>query len=758
MITANVPSAKKIIVHGPDSSNGGIPSQFPIHEDTQFHQILTDSLEFFNIPENEVNQYFLVDSKTRMIHNPDSYVRDFYFFHRSFYPQLTLAKMNPDEAYLKIKQTAFQQRMIEIGKVLLTHNALKYSPESVIPQRIFFLHDEFTHLPSFPRRSLESSFGMYQGIFGDELHSIDMLHKFVWAKLISDMFEKMENAFMFGDLHLFINVINGILIIHCEDIIILRRCMATYITMAIHFNTLFASQGFFLIMPTILRCYSQRQPNRLFTQVIEFTCKQFYILHRKPFLLQMFGSIAEICDHNNNDLEINAMLVKAKYLFNLTRAMENMNDLVDQLDILSLVPYPKPLKALDLCYRDDPNAFFILTDAMASCVTVCAFAPDTKRSHQMLLIMQALLPYYMNFVEKETIQQGNNPNAVKHEVHAYSTLCVEIKALINSCETLSRGPTRIFDIVNTVSDRGKSFIADSPQFFDPPTVVEEDGKSGKDKKATQNAVDPNADTSEMEKELFRGPRDALLTLCSIFFEKATVRLKELAKLAATIEHLKVPELLDHKCHVKLSEIAVSLLKIAPYDHTTMGCQGLQKYFLVILPLADWSVETNRSALNVILRRLDKTIAKIAKKVSIRRRANWTAISNWLLGLYNTLTLYPYIAHLHPLKTIAQMCLRMTVGDPCAEDNAPGQQAFSHSQPTTILNPSTPPPIFSNTVLKLTSFLMQALGQFTFSLEFVCSNDGIGAASERLEAVLCHILIPLFLKAATPGKGEYKPLT
>lgn len=38
-----------------------------------------------------------------------------------------------------------------------------------------------------------------------------------------------------------------------------------------------------------------------------------------------------------------------------------------------------------------------------------------------------------------------------------------------------RGPTRTFDIVNSVSDRGnKSFAADSPQFFDPPTVIEDD--------------------------------------------------------------------------------------------------------------------------------------------------------------------------------------------------------------------------------------------------------------------------------------------
>ncbi|EJW69935.1 hypothetical protein WUBG_19158, partial [Wuchereria bancrofti] len=50
-----------------------------------------------------------------------------------------------------------------------------------IPQRIFFLHDEFTHLPSFPRKSLETCFGMYNGPLGRELYSIDSTHKFVWA-------------------------------------------------------------------------------------------------------------------------------------------------------------------------------------------------------------------------------------------------------------------------------------------------------------------------------------------------------------------------------------------------------------------------------------------------------------------------------------------------------------------------------------------------------------------------------------------------
>lgn len=75
MITANVPSAKKIIVHGPDQTEGGIPSPFPIHEDTQFQQILSDALEFFNVPADQVHCHFLVDTKTSLVHLPTAYVR-----------------------------------------------------------------------------------------------------------------------------------------------------------------------------------------------------------------------------------------------------------------------------------------------------------------------------------------------------------------------------------------------------------------------------------------------------------------------------------------------------------------------------------------------------------------------------------------------------------------------------------------------------------------------------------------------------------
>ena len=65
LLTANVPSAKKIIVHGPQGPDeGGIPSQFPIMEDVQFCQILREAQDFFGIDEEQAKEYFLVDHKT----------------------------------------------------------------------------------------------------------------------------------------------------------------------------------------------------------------------------------------------------------------------------------------------------------------------------------------------------------------------------------------------------------------------------------------------------------------------------------------------------------------------------------------------------------------------------------------------------------------------------------------------------------------------------------------------------------------------
>ncbi len=65
------------------------------------------------------------------------------------------------------------------------------------------------------------------------------------------------------------------------------------------------------------------------------------------------------------------------------------------------------------------------------------------------------------------------------------------------------------------------------------------------------------DDSEAQREFFRRPRDTLLALAADFLTRAAPRLKEIGKLGAVGEHAKIPDLLDHRCHV-VSRIRVEV--------------------------------------------------------------------------------------------------------------------------------------------------------------------------------------------------------
>lgn len=49
-------------------------------------------------------------------------------------------------------------------------------------------------------------------------------------------------------------------------------------------------------MPTLLKIYSNHQTNKLITTTVEYAVKQFYLMNRKPFILQMFGSVSAMLD------------------------------------------------------------------------------------------------------------------------------------------------------------------------------------------------------------------------------------------------------------------------------------------------------------------------------------------------------------------------------------------------------------------------------------------------------------------------------
>ncbi|XP_026300000.1 protein unc-80 homolog isoform X11 [Apis mellifera] len=731
LLTANVPSAKRIVVHGPqDPDAGGIPSQFPVQEDTQFCQILRESLDFFGIEESKHKEYFLVDYKTHQIRNSSSYVRDYYFFKgRSQFSEIELVHMKPEDAFNALQRQELVHKFVEIGKVLLTWAILKNV--DMVVQRVVFLHEELMKLPSFPRRALEADLDLYKGgEIGRELLGLDVMHKFMWVKLIARMFEAMAGNFAYsGDIHLFLNVLNGAVILHSEDSCILRYVIATYINAAHNFKNIFSTNGYLLIMPTLLQLYSTHQTNKLVTTTVEYAVKQFYLMNRKPFILQMFGSVSTILDTDETSIHGDAHKVPSTCLFNLLLSLETPSP--DPLNIDELVKEEKPLKAIDFCYHDE-NEMVTVLDCISLCVMVIAYAPDSVRGQQMLIILEAILPCYVQQIQSPTYnKEGKTEKEIIHQ------LAVAVKTLVNNSEALTKyynGPQK-----SSPEHKGSSQRNYGKGPYSPGYDFEDETHASKyiEHSRVRTFYDrDNDDAESCHKNEFRRPRDTLLNMVGDFVARCSTRLVELNKKS---QDGKTIELLDPKCHIRLADIAHSLLKISPYDASTMGCRGLRRYMNDILPSTEWSSDDMRPALTNILRRLDKTFSKIHKKASIRRNTNWTAASDLLKGVYETLVKCPYIAHFQYLKALLTTCQSLIIGDTPPEDMTSASSAALMSK--------IPPQHFCSTVLRLIALYVISLGEGYLYAMF--------GTQTRIENMLLNLLIPLFLRVGTGRKDVPK---
>uniref|UniRef100_A0A0K2T575 Uncharacterized protein n=1 Tax=Lepeophtheirus salmonis TaxID=72036 RepID=A0A0K2T575_LEPSM len=753
LLTANVPAAKKIVVHGPQGPDeGGIPSQFPLGEDVQFCQILQEAQDFFGIDDEVSKEYFLVDHKTKTIHNPQHHARDYYFFKRTQYPQLSLVHKEPATAYDELQKQCYSNKFVEIGKVMLIWGVLKNVSQVV--QRVVFLHEDLMKLPSFPRKALESELDLHtNGKMGKELHGLDVLHKFNWIRLIARMFEAMSGNFAYpADVHLFINVICGALALHAEDSCILRYCFATIINAAHQFKNIFSNSGYFLVMPSLLRIYSNNQTNRLITTTIEFVCKQLYVLHRKPFLLQMFGSIAPILDRDDDTAYGDAFKIQPKCLYKLLSSLSYRT--ADNLNIMELVRLKKPLTALDFCYSGEPENISVI-ECISLCVLVVAYDSSTKRARQMLRILEAIMPYFLRDLVSD---KKMDTKTVRDMIHQ---LTVTMKVLLNNCDELTKnysGPTN----QGGVDDRKTRLHSSRGGPYSPVIEIDEDSHSRYigamgDSSRTARGVGNNTDDlldSEWKRDSYCSPRNSILLLTGEFIIMCSTKLSEINKKTSSEKQL---ELMDNKCYMKLVDIAHSLLKMAPYDLDVMKLGGLQKYMNEIFPITDWSVESMRPSLLTILRRLDKLFTKIHKSPKVYHVVDWTAAAGLLHGVYTTVWKYPYIVNLTNLKSLIATCQCLIVG----EDSLSGLTDIHAGRSNNIRRNELPPKEFCSVIFQLIALQVLVLGD-TYTLEQrlqLSDNNQIALYSllthDKGESLLLNLLLPLCLNVGCGRKDVPK---
>lgn len=135
---------------------------------------------------------------------------------------------------------------------------------------------------------------------------------------------------------------------------------------------------------SLLKTYSDYESNPLLRRGIEFCCRQFYILHRKPFILQLFASVAPLLEFTVRTLSFNdqhfihrwcyysvikhcifflqtrtstglSKGVSSQCLFDLLVSLEG--ETADSLDALELVKAEKPLRSLGKMAHRAPGGY-----------------------------------------------------------------------------------------------------------------------------------------------------------------------------------------------------------------------------------------------------------------------------------------------------------------------------------------------------------------------------------------------------------------
>ncbi|KAH8865931.1 Protein unc-80 like [Schistosoma japonicum] len=709
LLTANLPCAKQFNVFDNSIGVAQLVRLQDENKDYQFDDILKDVLSTSDISEDERNSYYLCDERSNIIRNSSHYIRDFYSFKRNHTPKLRLRQFDKKHGMYLLQQNALNLKFQEIGKVFFTLSVLRCTPTAQIPNHVFFVHEELTKLPSFPRKALESDLGLYDWpTYGRPLFALDTIHKLSWCHLISNLFMMMPKTYPWSsDLQIFLNVYNGTLILHAEDSSVLRQCLAFFIQCCYQFKTVFSTTGYTGIVPTMIRVYNQHTHNAVLTQAIEFTFRQFYVMHRTPFILQLLGSIANYVTINSEIIGVGDEFYRIQpgTLYRLLRVISRPSD--DNLRVLELCNIQKPLEALDFCY-DDEEANWSILEVINLCVAVIVYAPDSYRSRQMLVILQALVPLILKDLSYICAEEGSGTDPKKAELTAIQKISIAMRQLISTAEFMTRriedtrqlnylapgGPAECSKeppvyLLTDVASRLVNYEAARSNFKSSektknsetdkenskhelcneinslsinkgfPLYISSNVSRERDIQPNQISRNPVVAASNHHRSTAYEPREAVLQLACEFLSSCSGRLFEME------EKQRISDLLDAKSHMRLADIAQSMLKQVSNSPDSLASSALQRYFLEVLPVIDWSHESLKSckALECLLSRLNRTLPKTLEfAVKSKAIRHWDEIVKLIRSVYYILKRNRSVAHMKEIRILVETLKKAIVFD------------------------------------------------------------------------------------------------
>ncbi len=119
--------------------------------------------------------------------------------------------------------------------------------------------------------------------------------KGAWVRFVLELFKVAKPDFNWStSIVLFMNVINGALLLHGEDHSILRICLVTLLTAAAKFNTMFKRDGYQLVIPALIQVCALHMQNTLITDALKFVWFHLYLLDGNTFISQVAASASTL--------------------------------------------------------------------------------------------------------------------------------------------------------------------------------------------------------------------------------------------------------------------------------------------------------------------------------------------------------------------------------------------------------------------------------------------------------------------------------
>lgn len=132
------------------------------------------------------------------------------------------------------------------------------------------MRSELTELASFPRKALDNLYSnsahSHSSSLADfkHLHSVDTMLKGDWLDFILALFRTMPVAYHWSsEIMLFLSVVSGSLLLHVEDITILRLSLAVILAAIHKFPSGPRDEAAHLLVSTMIHVYAVHGENRL---------------------------------------------------------------------------------------------------------------------------------------------------------------------------------------------------------------------------------------------------------------------------------------------------------------------------------------------------------------------------------------------------------------------------------------------------------------------------------------------------------------